>query len=533
MRLRLRRWQKSALDCFTNDPRPDRLLVATPGAGKTMVATAWTALQLAERPDRHAVVVAPTRHLKQQWARTAAALGLQLDPDWDGRSRLARDLHGVVVTYAQAASSPDALAAVAAGGPAVIDEIHHAATDRSWGDGLVTALSPAAVRLSLSGTPFRSDANPIPFVAYDRDGVASPDFVYGYGEALADRRVVRPIVFPRIGGSFEWIDHEGASRSATFEDPIDREGGSQRLRTALAPDGEWLTAALRAAHERLVAVRREDPAAGGLVITMDVAHARAVAGALSALTGTTPAIAVSEDPRASQVIRDFAQDRRPWIVAVRLISEGVDLPRLRVGVYATNIVTELFFRQAVGRLVRWRADLPAAGQCAWMYLPDDPRLRAHAALIRKERTHALPPPSDPSDRPVRDAPFADPEQMSLFQAVSSTATAVLDDEGDFTGWDHLSEGADPDDVDFVLPVPTRGGAEAGGAPVAERRGALRGLNHERVLTLVRLTGRSHQDVNAQLNRLARVESVRTATAADLRRRLDAADAWLDQLTRRA
>src|SRR5207237_7234135 len=79
--------------------------------------------------------------------------------------------------------------------------------------------------------------------------------------------------------------------------------------------------------------------------------------------------------------------REPWLVAVRMVSEGVDIPRLRVGVYATTTTTELFFRQAVGRFVRWTRGVPR--QRAWLYIPDDPRLRQHAAGVAEQRRHSL------------------------------------------------------------------------------------------------------------------------------------------------
>src|SRR4051794_20922094 len=73
--VRLRRWQKAALDQFVAAPKPDFLAIATPGAGKTTFALTAARHQLAERPGR-LIVVAPTAHLKIQWARAAAAFSL-------------------------------------------------------------------------------------------------------------------------------------------------------------------------------------------------------------------------------------------------------------------------------------------------------------------------------------------------------------------------------------------------------------------------------------------------------------------------
>ena len=251
------------------------------------------------------------------------------------------------MTYQQVAADPRSLRGVADDAFVVLDEIHHAGSERAWGDGVFTAFEPAAQRLSLSGTPFRSDQNPIPFVNYDFEEAVA-DYTYGYGEALEEGGVVRPVFFPRFDGHMEWSTPDGAIVSATFGDNLDRTLSSQRLRTALSLDGDWLPTVLRKAHEQLVRLREQDPTAGGLVIAMDVDHARGIADLLRERHGVEAVVATSDDPSASEKIADFADSRDAWIVAVRMVSEGVDIPRLRVAVYATNTVTELFFRQAVG-----------------------------------------------------------------------------------------------------------------------------------------------------------------------------------------
>src|SRR5204863_5827648 len=105
--------------------------------------------------------------------------------------------------------------------------------------------------------------------------------------------------------------------------------------------------------------------------------ARAIAAIMGERLGVAPEVATSDDPDASHKIGAFAAGTAPWLVAVRMVSEGVDIPRLRVGVFATSTTTELFFRQAVGRLLRWNAHL--GRQSAYMFVPDDIRLRVFAA----------------------------------------------------------------------------------------------------------------------------------------------------------
>jgi superfamily II DNA or RNA helicase len=173
--VRLRPWQAQALERFSASG-PDFLAVATPGAGKTTFALAAALTDLAADPGRRLVVVAPTAHLKTQWAHAAARFGLHLDPDWvTSTGALPLDMHGIVTTYQQVALSAPALAGLCAGAFAVFDEIHHAGDERAWGDGLRAAFDGASRRLALSGTPFRSDTHAIPFVRYVGDE-AVPDF---------------------------------------------------------------------------------------------------------------------------------------------------------------------------------------------------------------------------------------------------------------------------------------------------------------------------------------------------------------------
>src|SRR4051812_23222766 len=271
--VRLRPWQKAAFDRFAASDAKDFLAVATPGAGKTTFALAAARHTLAKHPTR-LVVVAPTAHLKVQWAHAAAAFSLHLDPAWSAADgRLAPDMHGIVTSYQQVSASPQLVAHLADDAFVIFDELHHAADERAWGTAIQAAFADASRRLALSGTPFRSDTHAIPFVRYDGDE-AMPDYEYSYGDALADRRVVRPVYFPRTNGHMEWQAPDGSLHSATFDDKLAATRASERLRTALSLEGEWLPTVLQAAVERLGMIRREHPDAGGVGLAAAQGHAR-------------------------------------------------------------------------------------------------------------------------------------------------------------------------------------------------------------------------------------------------------------------
>lgn len=556
-RIRLRPWQSEALDAFVTKDGSDFLAVATPGAGKTTFALTAAVQDLAEHPGRRLVVVAPTQHLKHQWADAALAFGLHLDPEWSARDgMLPADMHGIVTTYQQVATAHVALAPLARGSFVIFDEIHHAADDRSWGASVLHAFGDAAQRLSLSGTPFRSDTSAIPFVSYHLDE-ARADYEYGYGEALADGGVVRPVYFPRINGFMEWVAPNGEVVAATFEDELPRELANQRLRTALSLEGEWLPTVLDQAHERLMELRRVHPAAGGLVIAMDQAHAQAIAELLRRRHRVEAVVAVSDDPDASAKIARFAAGEQPWIIAVRMVSEGVDIPRLRMAVFATTTTTELFFRQAVGRVVRWTRGVPR--QKAYFFLPDDARLRHFAAHLSEQRRHSLRKKTDADDgllqpeaEPELDAIDDPEEQMSLFAVIGSVSLGESGQSGPDHD-EHADDGVFGDDPDgsvadlrdepgvdlILLPPPLPGGAmpralsgddvtHPGGDPVnlRQRKVALRDSNADLARDLVRVTGWSHPQVNAELNRLSGIRKISEATLEQLERRLVVGRKWL-------
>ncbi len=531
--VRLRRWQHAALDRFTASPSPDFLAVATPGAGKTTFALTALRTCLAKQ-SAPIVIVAPTAHLKVQWARAAAALGLHLDPAWspaDGDP--ARDMHGVVTSYQQVAASAAAIKAVAARAYVVLDEVHHAGEDQAWGESLRMAFTGSARRLSLSGTPFRSDTRAIPFVRYEADE-AVPDYEYGYGDALRDGHVVRPVYFPRLGGLMEWSAPDGNVHAATFDDPIASGLANQRLRTALSIDGEWLPTVLRDACDRLSTVRRTQPDAGGLVIATDQEHARGIADLLRRRFRTTATVVTSDDPTASAQLTAYTADRSEWLVAVRMVSEGVDIPRLRVGVFATTTTTDLFFRQAVGRFVRWMPGI--RDQRAWLYLPDDPRLRIRAAEIAEARRHSLRRARREDDELGDDQREEGPdtgEQLSMFQALSAVPT------GNAAGpWDEALPDACGDGPDGTIEIelaplpPLANGMDPDGAPVGTRRQVkdrLRQANSNAVADIARVTGLTHAAVNGDLNRQSGVTRIGEATVEQLQVRLGNAHRWLDRL----
>jgi superfamily II DNA or RNA helicase len=423
----LRGWQRRALVRYLGAKPRDFLTVATPGSGKTAFALRVAGELLADGTVEQLTVVVPTEHLKTQWALAAARVGIALDPKFsNSNAQTSSEYHGVVVTYAQVASHPTRHRVRTENHRSLVvfDEIHHGGDAKSWGEAIREAYSDATRRLALTGTPFRSDDSPIPFVTYEPDGEgmlrSQADHTYGYSEALGDG-VVRPVVFLAYSGEARWRTSAGEEHAARLGEPLNAEQTARAWRTVLDPNGEWIPAVLQAADTRLTQLRNGGvPDAGAMVIASDQKAARAYAAVLTKLTGETPTVVLSDDPGSSQRIAAYSAGSGRWMVAVRMVSEGVDVPRLAVGVYATSASTPLFFAQAIGRYVRSRRP----GETASIFLPSVPTLLDLASQMEAQRDHVLGKPHRESlgdDEPVERRRSEPTDEDNGFESLGADA----------------------------------------------------------------------------------------------------------------
>mgnify|MGYP000411443070 FL=1 len=424
----LRAWQSEALDAYFSTEPKDFLAAATPGAGKTTFALRLATELLRRRTIDRITVVTPTEHLKTQWADAAHKVGIRLDPRFsNAHKRHGRQFHGVAVTYAQIAMKAHIHKDLteSARTLVILDEVHHGGDALSWGDAIRLAFERAERRLSLTGTPFRSDTAPIPFVSYlpDRDGilVSQTDYDYGYGRALHDG-VVRPVMFMVYAGSMRWRTRAGDEMEARLGQDNTKDVTAQAWRAALDPGGDWIPQVMQAANNRLTEVRHSIPDAAGLVIATDQDDARAYAKVLHDLTGEKPTVVLSDESGGGDKINEFSAGTSRWMVAVRMVSEGVDVPRLAVGIYATSAATPLYFAQAIGRFVRARR----RGETASVFLPNVPQLLRLAEELEIQRDHALERRSKPGDEEYPEMDAFDQQQRE-----ESASNALEDDLGEY------------------------------------------------------------------------------------------------------
>jgi superfamily II DNA or RNA helicase len=509
------------------------LLSAAPGAGKTRPALEFARRQLEAGTATAVVVACPTAPLTRQWARAAHDLGIDLAPDAESPAP-PTGFHGVSVTYARVAKAPLKWGRSLPRRTLVIaDEAHHLGEELTWGVTFATAFAQSPRWLLLSGTPFRSDATPIPGVSYDADGLAEPDVSYSYAEAVADA-VCRPVCFVAYDGSLSWRSGDDVIESS-FETVLSTRESSRRYRTAIStdlPDG--LPRILAEADAKLRGIRQAGHRdAAGLVVAADSEHARRIAKLLREATGRVPLVVLHAEARAAAKLAGFRTATDPWIVAVNMVSEGVDIPRLRVGVYATAAKTPLIFRQIVGRFVRTLArHPPRPPEPSWLYVPADPVLRDHAARIEHElRGYVRRPGEDdglgeleePAERRETERSEA-PEfvplsadvapQLALFGAPPPAAAPVRHPAA--ARWasamaDATAGRDDPDDPDPAAPQTI---------PAFERRAQLRDERHRLVSEVRRRDGTSHREINAWLNRKLGIASVQQATLAELEQSIE-------------
>ncbi|GAC1542651.1 MAG: DEAD/DEAH box helicase [Candidatus Velthaea sp.] len=527
--LPLRAWQREAYERWNAEQPADALIVATPGAGKTRFAARLAhALLRAGRVSR-VIAVVPREHLKAQVARAMAEAGVVLDHAFSNAAgALASDVHGAVVTYQQVAFAPNVYKKLIGSEDrrvaVLLDEVHHAGDQATWGEALRDAFGRADFRISLSGTPFRSDGTAIPFVSY-QTGMSVADYSYDYASALRDG-VCRALVFPLHGGEAEWISRDGEQMRASFDAGLARRHESERLRTALTQPN-WVGDVLQKAHLRLLSVRAGGHRdAGGLVAAMNQDHARFIADLMRKRIGIDPAIVVSDMDDTSRRIGRFARSSEPWIVAVHMISEGVDIPRLRVGVFASNVVTEMYFRQFCGRFVRTIGGRIDERE-AFVFVPDDHRIRSLASRITVDVRTAI-RERDELEEVAALAQAQRAERASdegLYHSIAANATEgrVLDFGPLFNPEKHYAQ-EDRIAVEAVQPVVAKR-REALPLTNAERKEALRRSLHSLVSRVSSQFGVDHRLIHATLNQRCG-GSVATASERELETRKRLAENWL-------
>jgi len=415
--IRLRPWQEEALQKSLDwllTKRADKhfLINAAPGAGKTIAACSIANALLGRDAIERVIVIAPRAEVVNQWANdfhqvtrramikvTSADgdignLGIDICATWAA-------IQGLNSQFKQICQTSKTLL--------ICDEHHHAAVQAAWGSSADSAFFDAAFVLVLTGTPIRSDGKKSVWLAYDDEGaIAHPEdgtYTLTYGTAV-ELEYCRPVTFHRHEGHFNVDLEDGEFINVSSKKPAELSPDLKRVpglqsalnfyRLACTPlyekDGKTpLASGYQAtmvdyASHRLDEIRDRMPEAGGLVIAPSIEIARYFVALIELLENETPILVHSQMPSADSKIDAFRKSNKRWLVSVAMVSEGVDIPRLRVLVYLSSALTELAFRQAIGRIVRTFG--PDDDTHAHVVMPSFEILEAFALKVEEEMSSA-------------------------------------------------------------------------------------------------------------------------------------------------
>lgn len=431
----LREWQRKFLDLWMNHDDRVFLLTAIPAAGKTIASLTAARRFLDAGYDRRLLIIVPTDNLREQWRTEATRFGINLQTKEFG-TNFKEGFQGGILTYHLLDTYNLLLRTLCARLPtmAILDEPHHCNDKDGWGPRVKEAFDLASRILLLSGTPFRTDGTPIPFIKYDGNGFCIPDCRYDYPQALNDG-VVRYLTFDYSKGGYNKI-RDGIQETYELNSDLTQDEADPRLREILNSEGDFVADIIKEAHAKLKELRRTIADAAAMAVCIDQTHAMQIANVVRKITGCRPSIIVSDEEIATDQVSQFKKAKTEWLVSVRKVSEGTDIKRLQVLCYFTTAKTSLFFRQLIGRVCRRRffiddsssehmLELDAEG---YVFLPDHPLLVQHAKMIQKAQIQALKEQEEEDADRTRSSSIKS-EDMSFFAGSyrDGTASRIIGD----------------------------------------------------------------------------------------------------------
>ncbi len=466
-----RDWQTRFVREYQEKRKRNFLVEACTSAGKTGGSLYIYESQKEAFGWRFLVVVVPSEHLKRQYAVDAQKLfGLQLY--YSGRQKnlgrlptpeeLQKGYQGLVVNYQWLTYSgnaewlANALQKTLAGKVfAILDEVHHASSELSFGQACEIALPDRSVshRLMTSGTPFRSDNNKILgnwltyLPATDNTFKCVPDFQYTLVNALRDG-IIPPFSFVTMDGQFTYRRDRYVYEGKTFTNTTDEQELTDALNTAIYIDGDWVKEAILWAHKRMQRDRAKglsECATYVRVSTIDAA--RKIEKRIRQITGEAALVIVSKDDDPNQsspfssrqdpskLIEGFAAETgvgaTSWIIGVSMLGEGVSINRLKYRIHATNFRTALSFMQDLGRLLRlFPVETPEAVETL---IPAHPTLINLALSVLNEVAHVVREKEEETsdDKDSENGDKGSPQIISMFEAIASTGelgSQIVDSE---------------------------------------------------------------------------------------------------------
>lgn len=376
----LRTWQEQCLSqAITSYRKQSQFLVlASPGAGKTLLA-ANIAKELINNGDiDYVVCFSPSRIVAQSIEKTFEKT---LNRKFNGRLGAI----GTSRTYHSLSNAAELINDLAATRVLVIfDEIHHCAGDgdspaNAWGLQLLSTIQHLATyTLSLTGTPWRTDTLPISFAKYsDPEGNIVCDYSYDLVDAIKDKVCRMPQI---TAVDIEKVTVKGLGKFETYTSLKSLLSEAEVSYQTVIRHPEVIKHLLSLSVHRLNILRESSPNAGGLIIASSYEHALQIQSILLDQFKKESTLVSCRHDDSPELINRFREDNSEWIISIAMISEGTDIPRLQVCCSLTDVTTELYFRQILGRIIRMTKD---QSPVADMYMLAEPNLVEFAERLNK------------------------------------------------------------------------------------------------------------------------------------------------------
>lgn len=375
----LRKWQSQCLDRLLEKYLRGQnhcLVTATPGAGKTYLTAELTKVLFEKELIDFVICIVPSVDVGNSFR---IELAKSTNKRMDGRL----GSFGETRTYHSLTHLDDEFWTVLDNKVFIIfDEIHHCAGDtpascNTWGFSLLKHIkNRATFTLALTGTPWRTDQLPITLNKYCKElGMLSCDYTYSLAEAIKDKVCRTPQISTIDNNHFYYKHRNGDSKNySSIAELLDAGVTFQELL-----ENETLAIfILGCGVIKLEELRKLDPNAAGLVVASSIDHANRLAGLLKKYHNQDSVVVTSDDHNAHNVISAFRNDSTRWVISVSMISEGTNIPRLQVCCYMTNVRTELYIRQVLGRILRTTNSL---SNYAYLYMLAEPNLVKYAQRI--------------------------------------------------------------------------------------------------------------------------------------------------------
>ncbi|MBB1398091.1 DEAD/DEAH box helicase [Pseudoalteromonas sp. SG44-8] len=379
----LRTWQKECIqkakEKYENNVK-HFLALATPGAGKTLMASALAKKLYDEKLIDIILCFSPSSvvstdfadELSQQFsARFDGSIGALGDSfTYQALSSLNENVWQLFEQYRVFV---------------IFDEIHHCAgsTDKdanSWGSPILNLIKEkSAFTISLTGTPWRSDSLPIALSNYcNESGQINCDYVYGLKEAISDKVCRVPQIIALDNDKITLTSAEETKSFASFFELLKAKVISY---SEIVTNELVIENLLLRAITKLNEIRSINSNAGGLIIASSISHAYMINTVMRSRFNGNATIVTSSENEPDKIIKQFRQGDSEWLISVGMVSEGTNIPRLQVCCNLTNYRTELYFRQILGRILRMT---DSVNQDAFMFMPAEPNLIDFAIRVAED-----------------------------------------------------------------------------------------------------------------------------------------------------